>query len=222
MYKIMGLSAFVLLAGFAALKASHTTCVTPPDKTSVTLPHFGWEAASWRLVPVGSNIEWKASYITGGGHQGTLQLKEGNLQTGTLNLITNGRFVIDINTIHSTDQPEAEKRKELDAHLLSNDFLAATQFPYAYFTVTGSSYYTPARVQGTLNLKGVSQPIDIPFTYQMQHDTLLLQAVIHIDRTKWGITYQSDDPLRGLKNGMIANNIELILHMRFSKAQDGC
>lgn len=223
MYKIFILSGAILMGGYAALKATHNKPVTPAavnNNIPVHLPGSPLDFASWKLLPAASEIQWKASYITGGGHHGTLQLKEGALQTGSLNLVTSGRFVIDMNSIRATDLADAGERTSLEEHLKSADFFATSQFPTAYFTVTGSSQYVPAMVKGKLAIKGVVQPVEIPFVWRVQNDTLYMQAQISVDRTQWGISYQSEGLLNAVKNGIIANKVDLILQLRFYKSKD--
>lgn len=225
MYKIMILSATVLMGGYAALRTSQATpthtVATEGDSVKNYLPVSAIDFSSWRLLPAASEIQWKAAYITGGGHNGTLHVKEGGVRTGSDRMITNGRFVLDMNSIQATDQPDKEGRKDLEAHLKSADFFATEKFPLAYFTVTGSSPYA-SWVQGNLTIKGVSHPVVVPFTYRVQNDTLYVQGHLNIDRTEWGINYQSEGLFSAAKDGIIKNSVELNLLLRFYRIKDHC
>lgn len=225
MYKIMILSAAILLGGFVALRATRKVPATPaihPKKGSLSGQPAG--NSFWQLLPAASQIQWKATYITGGGHEGTLQLKGGVLQAGNFQLITTGRFVIDMTSIRSTDLPDEKGRHDLEEHLKSNDFFATGQFPLATFSVTGSTPFVPASVTGNLSIKDVSHPVSIPFVWHVQNDTLIVQGQLTIDRTKWGINYHSEGVLGSLKDGVISDKVELSLQLRFSKPKqgDGC
>lgn len=221
----MILSATILLGGFVVLKATRKAPAAPVDHHE-TKSLSGQPAgnSAWQLLPQASEIQWKASYITGGGHQGTIGLLGGTLQTGNFQLITGGRFVIDMNSIRSTDLPDENGRKDLDQHLKSDDFFATGRFPTATFAVSGSTPFVPANITGNLSLKGVSQPLTVPFVWHVQNDTLIVQANLTIDRTQWGINYHSEGILSAVKDGVISNKVDLVLQLRFGrmKAGDGC
>lgn len=219
----MILSAFVLLGGgYAALKATRNSPAPVCNTDSVYHgPSLFPEPAGWHLLTAASEIQWKAGYITGGGHHGTLQLKDGNLQTGKVILVSGGWFLIDMNSVQGKDQAKPEDNKSLEAHLKSEDFLGTEQFPLASFKVTGSSLFVPAEVKGDLTIKNITRHVEIPFVWRVQNDTLYVQGHLNIDRRQWGISNKPDNITGAVKDAAISNTIELVLNLRFKRI-DNC
>lgn len=95
------------------------------------------------------------------------------------------RFVIDAASIDTANI----KR---DQHLRSEDFLFIRQYPTITFVSTaitpdGSSYM----VQGTLQLRGVTQPLAIPITVQQRQDEIVVQGSVSLNRRDFGMQYNS-------------------------------
>ena len=80
-----------------------------------------------------SVITWKGYKVTGQ-HEGTLQIKNGNLDFEK-GILKGGSFDIDMTSISTTDL-SGGMAKKLDGHLKSADFFGVEKFPTAKFVIT--------------------------------------------------------------------------------------
>lgn len=165
-----------------------------------------------------SKIEWHGAKPVGSGHNGTISITKGSLVVYRHN-ITGGSFTMDINSIAPGDQ-DAEHNAKLKGHLLSADFLEAEKFPEATFEITGiKAADNPAALEnkaathiitGNATLKGITKSISFPAKVSVADDQVIADAVFNIDRTDWGINYQSD---AGIKDKFIKKEINLNIHL---------
>lgn len=167
-----------------------------------------------------SVITWRVDYSIGKkGHEGTLKLASGNLliKDGT---IQGGNFSIDMNSVRATDMT-GEGAKDLEDHLKSDDFLSAKTYPKGYFTVLNSVSQPGGKVtvSGYLILKGVSNTINIPITISETPTSIIIKSEFTLDRTRWGINYQSGSIFGTLKDDIISDSMNITLNYTFKKAQ---
>ena len=96
-----------------------------------------------------------------------------------------GRFVVDVASIDT-----ANKRR--DDHLRNADFFDVEKFPQAVFTI-GEVTADESRVTvtGKMTLKDVERAETLVFRRVESDDRLELNGRVIIDRTKYGITYDS-------------------------------
>lgn len=153
---------------------------------------------------VSSNISW-TGYGEIGGYSltGKIDMKEANIQTKGDSLIS---AIISINmaTISHED-------KNLETHLKDEDFFDVTKFPSAIFETSKIEYLneTTAKATGKLTIKGVTQPVIIPLSITRNTESKMLKAKIAIDRTKYGIKYNSKSFFGNLGDKAIKNNFDL-------------
>src|SRR5690606_39804074 len=74
------------------------------------------EAVTYTVDAQNSLINWEGGKVTGDKHLGTIALKEGQVSVAD-GKVTNGKFVIDMNSINVTDITDAEKKAMLEGHL---------------------------------------------------------------------------------------------------------
>jgi polyisoprenoid-binding protein YceI len=178
---------------------------------------------NYPLVIAESQITWKVDYSVGkSGHAGTMSLISGSiLMKG--GVIQGGNFIIDMNSVYVTDiKPDNDGKKGLEDHLKGDDFLATATHPKGYFTViksvTGSTPEKPT-VTGYLILKGISNTIEFPIAIIDSKNSITIKSVLTIDRTKWGINYQSGSIFGTLKDDMISDEMNITLNLIFKKAE---
>jgi polyisoprenoid-binding protein YceI len=165
-----------------------------------------------------STIAWIGSKPIGKQHNGTIGLKEGTLSIEN-NTLTGGNFVLDFNTLTPLDQDSTGNAK-LKGHLLAPDFLDATQFPEGSFqivsvtagvdTATVTNKAATHMVSGNLTLKGVTKSISFPAQIHASAEHATATATFNIDRTQWGINYESD---ASLKDKFINNEINFTVNI---------
>lgn len=163
-----------------------------------------------------SVITWIGSKPTGK-HNGIIALQAGTIaiQGDTL---AGGDISIDIKSIKVMDLDSTGNDK-LTAHLLSDDFFDANNYPVGTFEVTALSPYdstkitvkeefitdnTPALlktfmvkkpthlISGNLTLRGVTKNITFPAQVKIGRTQVKIEAKFNIDRTDWGLSYNNE------------------------------
>jgi polyisoprenoid-binding protein YceI len=122
-----------------------------------------------------------------------LLVENGKLKSGT--------FTIPIASISNFDLPD-EMKPVLLEHLKSADFFNAALHPNATFAITKVGPLTGNRagsvdganyeVSGHFTLLGKTLPLTFPARITLQNGKLNAEAVLTIDRTRWGMTSFSD------------------------------
>ena len=168
-----------------------------------TKPHVDYV----RVNTENSTVKWKGSKISSS-HEGTVNILKGtlNIDHGTL---VGGQFSIDMQSLATTDMSE-EYNKKLDGHLKNEDFFNVSEFPTASITITnalrgsGNSY----KIIANLTIKGITHPISFAADVDVNGKNFLATAKIKIDRTKWGIKYNSGNYFKDLGDKLILDEIE--------------
>ncbi|MBS1565241.1 MAG: YceI family protein, partial [Bacteroidetes bacterium] len=185
------------LTGAVACRDRSATAIAAPT-FAITEPAPSTLAGSvvhYSLVIPESFINWKGMHVLGGnGHQGYIKPLTGTLAFDANGTIAGGYFELDMNTITSTDRKDTSSDNGLVSHLKASDFFDVKKYPTGAFQLTkatkatsDSSYY----ITGRLTLRGITQEINFPATIVRNKEDIVATASLVIDRTKWGITYQS-------------------------------
>ncbi len=173
-----------------------------------------------------STLKWTGKSLAGGGHEGTINFISGSITTSAAGDITQGEFVLDMNTIKNTDmKPEdGDGGKDLEEHLKSEDFFSVEKYPQANFSIlkiiqeSKTGDVQQVKVTGLLTLKRITNMITFPATITRKGETANIKAEITIDRTKWDIIYNSKTFFSNLKDGFISDEIKIVVDLKF----DGC
>lgn len=185
-----------------------------------TLAHAQLTDGSHTLALNESIITWKVDYSIGkNGHEGTLKLTSGSILVKS-GIIQGGNFTVDMNSVRATDMT-GEGAKDLEDHLKGDDFLSTKNHPKGYFTVLNSASQSTGKftVSGYLILKGISNTISFPTTVVETSTTIVIKSEFTVDRTLWGINYQSGSIFGTLKDEAISDNLNITLNFTFKKAQ---
>ena len=163
-----------------------------------------------------SVLNWEGSKPTGS-HNGTVALKSGGLLVeasksiegaGTL---TQGVFVVDMNTITNTDMAGSEGAAKIEGHLKASDFFDVAVYPTAKFVIT-SVVDTEGKlaVTGNLTIKNTTKSITIPATIATTDGiTTFKSETFTIDRTDFGVVYASKKLDAALKDKFINDLMEM-------------
>lgn len=185
-----------------------------------TLTHAQLTEGSHTISLNESIITWKVDYSIGRkGHEGTLTLTSGTMLVKD-GLIQGGNFTIDMNSVRATDMT-GQGAKGLEEHLKGDDFLSTKNHPNGYFTVLNSTSDSSGKftVSGYLILKGISNTISFPTTVVETKTSITIKSTFTINRTLWGINYQSGSIFGILKDEAISDDMNIILNFTFKKAQ---
>lgn len=163
-----------------------------------------------------SEILWYGDYaFYFGGHEGTITFKEGYFIKKDDGSISGGTFIIDMDTIKSTDIDNEEARASLDDHLKNEDFFDVPKYPTATLVIRGLEYHdaTHLKIYADLTIKDITNPIN--FQAEIDYAKAEMTTRFKIDRTLWGVTYNSKEVEGKLKDGLISDAIgfEVILRL---------
>ena len=156
-----------------------------------------------------SSIHWLGKKITGQ-HEGKINLLSGSLimENG---LLTGGDFIVDMNSIASTDL-KGESTEKLEGSLKSEEWFDAENHPQAklVFTSVVSQDGGLYNVTGDFTIKGKTNPA----TFELKVNNLEATAKVIIDRTLFNILNGSNSFFSNLKDKMINNYFELDVNLK--------
>ena len=156
-----------------------------------------------------STITWKG-YKVPGQHEGTIQLKAGNLIFDN-NKLVGGNFVMDMTSIDVTDLQGSYKDK-LVGHLKSDDFFGSATHKTAALKITKVvNNGNKATVTGDLTIKGITNSITFDMTVTDNKAT----AFLKINRAKYDIRYGSNSFFDDLKDKAIYDEFDLNVNLMF-------
>ncbi|XCF05002.1 YceI family protein [Tamlana crocina] len=157
-----------------------------------------------------SKVVWKGYKVTGS-HEGTIDVKSGTLSFDGDKLV-GGEFVIDMNTINTTDL-EGEYKGKLDGHLKADDFFGVANHPTAslVFKNVKASGKNAYDVAADLTIKDITHPINFTISIYGNKAT----ASVKVDRTKYDIRYGSSSFFDGLKDKAIYDEFDLVADLQF-------
>lgn len=157
-----------------------------------------------------STINWVGKKVTGE-HSGTVNFKEGNLIFKG-NKVAGGNFTVDMTSLSTTDLSGDWKAK-LDGHLKADDFFGTDKFPTATLVfkkiaTKSNGVYT---ITGDLTIKGITNPISFDLAVKGNTATTKLM----VDRTKYGIKYNSKSFFDSIGDKAIYDEFELAVNLTF-------
>jgi polyisoprenoid-binding protein YceI len=156
-----------------------------------------------------SILNWKGSKPTGS-HNGTVALKSGGLLIEN-GILTQGTFVVNMNTITNTDMAGTNGAAKIEGHLKASDFFDVAVAPTAKFVIT-SVVDTEGKlaVTGNLTIKNTTKSITIPATIDtVEGITTFKSETFTIDRTDFGVVYASKKLDAALKDKFINDLMEM-------------
>ncbi|TGE10514.1 YceI family protein [Hymenobacter fodinae] len=156
--------------------------------------------ATYKLDPAASRITW-TGYAEVGDYAptGTVQVRQGEVAYDGRRL-HQGRVEVDMRTI-------AQDQAQLAEHLRGPDFFDAARYPTAVFVLKEMQ---GAQALGYLTLKGVTKPVRFPLTItRLPTGQLRLHGVATLDRTQFGVNYNSSSFFQNLGSYAIRNEFRL-------------
>jgi len=169
-----------------------------------------------------SRVYWTGKKPTGE-HKGYIKIREGKLQSVN-NEIKGGSFIMDMNTITNLDIKDEGSRDKLVSHLKSPDFFDVQKFPTARFVITnvsklnngapGATKKATHRVEGDLTLKSVTKRVSFDASINGLNGKFAATALpFTINRTEWGVNYQSKSIVAGLRDEFIFDDVTLTIDL---------
>ncbi|MCP9234619.1 YceI family protein [Lewinella sp. JB7] len=206
------------LLTFSLLLAACGPSGTEVESSDAVAENTTTEAAAVYTVDAqASTVSWEGTKLIGGGHTGTVPLTAGNLKIDGEALV-GGEFTLNLAGLENSDL-DGDGKGKLEGHLKSADFFDVEQYPTAKFTITGVSPTTDAddhnyTVTGNLTMKGNARSITIPANITLGDEQITATTPeFVIDRTEWGIEYNSGSTEGILKDKVINDEIGLKLDL---------
>lgn len=181
------------------------------------------ETASNKLAvnTADSKVNWIGKKPTGE-HTGYVKLSSGEILVEKKE-IKGGSFIMDLNTITNTDLNDEGMKGKLVGHLKSPDFFDVAKYPNARFVITkvskaagtaaGDSKATHT-IEGDLTIKGITKKIRFDASInELNGKVTASTAPFTIDRTLWGVNYQSKSVFAELKDQFIYDDMTLSIDL---------
>lgn len=157
-------------------------------------------SATYAVDAEASSIKWTAEKVFAAGHYGSVNMQEGNLEVAD-GAITGGSFIVDLTSIVDEDMEEGDYKNNLEAHLKgvaeegTDDFFNTTEYPTSTYEITSVTDNTDGEtshmIHGNLTIKGETKEVSFPADITMTADQITGKGTMTIDRTTFGITYNS-------------------------------
>lgn len=161
-----------------------------------------------------SVLTWKGTKPTGA-HDGVVSLKSGGLvvENGT---VTQGEFVIDMNTIVNKDMAGSDGAGKLEGHLKGDDFFDVAKFPTSKFVITSvTEAEGKLNVTGNLTIKDVTKSITIPAMIMTEGGvTTFKSEKFMVNRADFNVKYGSKSFFDDLKDKFIDDLMEMSFEVK--------
>ncbi|MBI4117675.1 MAG: YceI family protein [Parcubacteria group bacterium] len=187
----------------------HTRMNTSVSTIASNLPFD----ASYSLKASQSAMQWKAERIVGNSHTGTVSIAAGKLFSKD-EVFVDGEFVIDMSTIS-----ESKDNQQFLGHIKSADFFDVQQFPTSRLKMKNilKKSERDFDITADLTIKGQTHEITFPAAMEKTATGLKSTASFSIDRTKWGITYDSGTIFQQIGDKAIRDLVPFTLNLVFEK-----
>lgn len=165
----------------------------------ISCPAFRAAPIVYRADAAASRLAWTGHAEVGSwAPTGTVQLSQGQLEY-TSGQLRNGRFEVDMRTI-------AHENADLQNHLRAADFFDVERFPTAVFVLRA---VVAGEAVGQLTVKGITWPLRFPVTVTRTGRRLRVQGTASIDRTQFGVQFNSSAFFQNLGDRAIRNDFQL-------------
>jgi polyisoprenoid-binding protein YceI len=176
-----------------------------------------------------TKVKWIADKKIGAGHNGFVAVKDGSL-TVQGDIITAGEISVDMNTISVADIPVMDKTaKDYDkdkdynsmlvGHLKAPDFFDVAKYPNAKLVIKGSEKTKKGlKIKGDLTFIGQTHPVEFVAVVSKKDKTLTAKSDVVLDRTVWGLKYNSENWIKQLAGDkIIKDNFTLAVEISATK-----
>ena len=154
-----------------------------------------------------SIVKWTGSKLFSfSKHYGTVKFISGNI-IKSKDVILGGSFEVDMNSIINTD---GKYNEMLVGHLKNEDFFDVTKHPTAKLEMISvrDKRVNVVEVKANLTIKGITHEVNFEATVEDVDWVITLTSKFIIDRTLWGIDYESKGVFGSVKDGIISDAIE--------------
>ncbi len=156
-----------------------------------------------------ATITWTGSDATGSYMPtGTLKHKYGSFSHNHGSLI-GGTVVIDMTSLET-------ENADMQAHLRNEDFFDVEKYPDAKFEMISAQLENgKGKLKGKMTIKDVSLEVDADAEFLRKDNGYQVICALNLDRTKFGITYNSPSVFEKLKENIVADDFSVELDLYF-------
>lgn len=163
------------------------------------------------------NVDISKSIINWTGHAeigsyaptGTLQIKNGSV-TVSRNVIIGADIVIDMRSLKNDNA-------DLTKHLKDKEFFDVEKYPVGRIVIKS---VRKDQAFGTLTVKNKTGKLSFPVTITKHHNGFIISGSAIIDRTKFGIVYNSSSFFANLGDKAIRNTFDVAFTIAVAKPAD--
>lgn len=176
-----------------------------------------------QLDTTASKVGWKGTKKLGSAHNGDVKVQSGNVSFDKSGKLTGGSFVVDMKTITNEDLKDSpDYQKKLVGHLSSADFFDVEKYPTASFKITevkpNKKSKNEVTITGDFTMIGKTHPVSFPAKITYTKGKAEGEAVVKVDRTKFGLKYGSGNFFKELTaDKIISDEFELTLKLAAKK-----
>ena len=184
--------------------------------TVICLSLSGFKSVVTKKVDTKNSIIKWIGYKVTGQHEGTITLRNGELNFDDTSNLIGGKFVMDMTTINTTDL-EGGSKERLDNHLKNDDFFSVKKYNTSDLVFKkvskqkNDSKIVVYLIDADLTIKGITNPT----TFKINISDNSAYANLKIDRTKFEIKYGSSSFFDVLKDRAIYDEFDLQVNLKF-------
>ncbi len=161
----------------------------------------GQEQEVYKIDRNSSKIEWTGYGAIGGySLSGSLEIYEGFFLKSENGNLKNGEVVFNMKSI-------THENKKLVSHLKGEDFFEVKKYPLAKFQIDS---ITATVMSGKLSIKGTAKQISVPYNITLENGVRKIKGKMAIDRTEFGINYNSESFFKNLGSNAIKDNFDVL------------
>jgi len=192
------------VALFTVLASCEGETKTEVAEVAIVAEHV--ESKEYIVNALESTVEWQGEGV-GHGHKGNLSINRGKFIIENDNVVA-GTIEIDMTSLTVTDIPvEDEENAKLVGHLTTEDFFNVTTFPTAVLTITDGADMN--NIKANLTIKDVTKEVTFALSSAENNGLITLTTSLKIDRTKFGVTYNSGNFFENLGDYLIDDEFKL-------------
>ena len=171
------------------------------------------QAQEFQLNETESTLEWtgKAAF-SAYSLSGTIEAQEGSIKIEDQKIIYT-QLTINARSINASN-------KQLKKHLRSEDFFDVKKYPEAMFELSEFILLNQDQLlaKGKMTIKGITKAIVIPLTIEQTNGQVSASGTATINRTDYGIRYNSPTFFTALKDQAIADEFEVTFDLIFDRS----
>ena len=153
-----------------------------------------------------SVVKWSGSKLFQfNEHYGTVKFSKGTFFWSG-DMVMGGSFEVDMNSITNTD---GKYNEMLVSHLKNEDFFDVEKHPLAKLKIVQTNYGDDRQIHidALLTIKEITRPIKFRMSSEERGQIQVFKTKFVIDRTRWGIEYESKGIIGSVKESIISDAI---------------